>query len=275
MSLQNKVIRVIFLYSFYKIEYLLISVSSCSLTDNKSIWSFLWCSCLDTRSNSSSISCFWSLSQCYWRVSFSSSMWMVNWIHILTKDVWFDTLPSLSSCLSYYYIHMIFISYLSYSSITVTIKFSYLSWLKFYDHQSSKFISTCYSRITTSGSYQFTFGKWRYFKIVYLITIWYVLELFSISVFDWSLFSTNYLITNFDTLSSKYIPFFSITIVQQSNSTSSKWIILNRCYCSWYIQLIISSEINKSIEFLVSTSSKSWSYPSLIVPSSWFTKRGG
>lgn len=99
----------------------------CPLGDNKLCRCFSMFSCFNTWSNSLTSKRFLSFFETDRWMSFSSSMWMINRVHIFPKNMWFFPKSSLSSGFSNNNILMLIISHFSNSSKTIFIKFSYFS----------------------------------------------------------------------------------------------------------------------------------------------------
>jgi len=111
-------------------------------------------------------------------------------------------------------------------------------------------------------------AEWSDFDIKYIHSFWDIFELFPISCLDRSISTIQDLIAYGDVFPSEYVSLLSICEIEQCNPARSVWIIFHRSDFGRDISLVISFEIDDSIEFFVTIPHKSGSDPSRIIPSS-------
>ena len=161
------------------------------------------------------------------RVSFSTSVWVIDGVHRLSEDLWLTTHPAHTSCLTNTNEVVVWVADGTNRCVTLATNATHLSTRKFYDRVVS--IETDENGTATSRTDDLSATTDREFEVENSVSDGNVLETHAVTCLHLRAISTNDFIANGESFSCKNVSLVSIHVVHEGEAGGAVWIVLESC----------------------------------------------
>ncbi|GBH07227.1 hypothetical protein KPSA1_00577 [Pseudomonas syringae pv. actinidiae] len=195
--------------------------------------------------------------------TFTTTMWVVNRVHGNTTNGWANATPAFGTSFTQRTKAVLGVRDFAQRCTAFRQYFTHFTGAKTQGHVHT-FTSDqlCRSTSRTSDLCAFT---WLQFDAVYGATNWNVTQLKSVARLDWCQSTCNQLVASTHAFRGNDVAALAVCVKQQSNVSSTVWIVFNTLDGGSDAILVVATEIDQTIMLLMATTDMTGSNTAIVV----------
>ncbi len=187
-----------------------------------------------------------------WRVSFTSSVWVVYGVHGLTENLRLLTLPTVTTCFSDRDEVVVRVGDASDRGVALVTNLAHFTAWKLDDGERS--VETDENCTCSCGADNLSAAVRLELNVIDAVTDWNVLKHHAVSWLHFRALAADDFVIDLESFRSQDVALLTVDVMNESNVGGAVWIVLDRCNATGDPLLVGLLEVDETQKLLVSSS---------------------